>query len=381
MTSNHRPDRRRRWLGVAVLCPVALLAGCSSSKVVAKQAAPVVTAEEEAAGPVLAAERAYTVGNASRAMRLAERVGPLDPQFERASDIFERSRFEVESVALDWIDRIDLMMSRDQYPAARERARYLLAEFPIGDDLRAEVETRLKQIDEAVVVHEQKLAELDRQATDQLLRYDLDGAQTTLREAEGVARSISPERALARERAIAAIQLRIDQRKAQTAGDTEGAKASLKARRAVLKKRRPGERPSSIVEKPAEPPPAAAVPASDPGKDQQKVQDMLREATGAQKARDYYKAILAFEGVRRLDAKNEAARVALEALEPKRQALIKDNLAKANSHFLKQDLAGAVPFFKKVRELDPKNQEAREGLEMYENLERIRGNAGAVPPR
>jgi hypothetical protein len=76
--------------------------------------------------------------------------------------------------------------------------------------------------------------------------------------------------------------------------------------------------------------------------------------------------------VRELDPANAAAKVALEGLKSTREALIKEYLAKANESFLKQDLAGAVPFFKKVRVLDPTNQEAEEGLMMYENLERIR---------
>jgi tetratricopeptide (TPR) repeat protein len=169
------------------------------------------------------------------------------------------------------------------------------------------------------------------------------------------------------------VQLRLEQQKTPGPGEALADRNALKVRRQILKKKKQVEKPAPVVDKSA-----AAAPAPDPAQEQ-KVQELLRDATRFQKDKDYYQAIMAYEKVRRLDSKNEAAKVGLDALESKRQALIKDNLAKANAHFLKQDLAGAVPFYKKVRDLDPNNQEAREGLEMYENLERIRGNQAATP--
>ena len=364
-------------IGVATLGGV--LDGCASVSTASPVAAPVASIEGEPTDPIVAAERALTIGNSGRAVRLLERVGPLDPQFAKASDLLERARFEVEAVAIDWLDQIGGLLAKGELKEARERANYLASEFPLSDDLRAEVQLRLKQIDDAVPKSEQKLADLDREVTDQLLRHDLEGALQTLRSAEATARGIDPTRALARQRAIDAIQLRVDQQKDIAAGVPAADRNVLKARRANLRRKRSTEKPAAVLT-PDNAAMAKPLPVVDPAADQH-IQDLLREAARYQKEKDWYQAIMAFEKARRLDQKNETAKVALDSLESKRQALIKENLAKANAHFVKQDLAGAVPFFKKVRDLDPSNQEAREGLEMYENLERIRGNQAAAPPR
>ena len=136
----------------------------------------------------------------------------------------------------------------------------------------------------------------------------------------------------------------------------------------MVKKKKPTPAQAVKAPEPAPPPPAGDVAK------EQRVAELLKDAAKFQKEKNYFQAIVTYLEVRRQDVKNDSAKVALEALEPKRQALIKENLAKANEHFLKQDLAGAVPYYKKVRELDPANEQAREGLEMYENLARIRGN-------
>jgi tetratricopeptide (TPR) repeat protein len=371
-----RYGHHRLILGVTVA--VGLAQGCGSSNSAAPPPTAVGPLDGEPSDPIVAAERALTIGNSPRAVRLVEKIGPLDPQFEKASDILERARFEVEAVAIDWLDQIDGLVAKGELMEARDRANNLAAEFPLGDDLKGEVQLRLKQVDEATPKSEQRLADLDRQATDQLLRHDLEGALQTLRDAQATAHGIDPTRAFARQRAIDAIELRMDQQKAVAAGEPATDRNALKARRQNLRRKRPAEKPAAVVQpdKTAAKPPAAPDPAND-----QRIQELLRDAARYQKEKDWYQAIMAFEKVRRIDTKNEAAKVALDSLESKRQALIKDNLAKANAHFLKQDLAGAVPFFKKVRDLDPGNQEAREGLEMYENLERIRGNQAAGPPR
>ena len=87
---------------------------------------------------------------------------------------------------------------------------------------------------------------------------------------------------------------------------------------------------------------------------------MLRSATRHQRRKAYYDAIIGFEKVRQLEPSNEPARLALESLEKRRRTLIREYLGKANELVLRQDLAGAVPFFKKVRALDGDNEEAKE---------------------
>jgi tetratricopeptide (TPR) repeat protein len=369
-------NKRARLALTATWVAACGLGGCAASTTATAEVAPGAAVDGESSDPLVAAERALTMGNPVRAVRLVEKIGPLDPQFEKASDILERARFEVEAITVDWLDQIDALVQKGEIKIARERATYMAAEFPLTDDLRTEVDNRLKQIKAAYGRGEQRLAELDRQAGDQLTHHDLEAAAATLREAERAASGLDPARGLARERALLAVELRLEQQKTGGSGETPVDRSTLKIRRQSLRKKKPVDKPAPApaIDKPA----AVVAPVLDPA-NEQKIQELLRDGTRFQKEKDYYQAIMAYEKVRRLDSKNEAAKVALSSLESKRLALVADNLAKANAHFLKQDLARAVPFFKKVRDLDPNNQEAREGLEMYENLERIRGNQTATP--
>jgi len=324
------------------------------------------TAAEEA-DRLVSAERALAVGNSIRALKLVENVVPQDPQYDRASDILDRARYEVESVTVEWIDRIDTLIGKEQYRAADERLSYLLKAFPLAADLKAEAEERRRQIIEGMAKSDEQVAKLDREATEQLLRRDLAGAATSLKQAVEILRNVDPTRAYARERALETVLLRIEQQAAEARG--EGAeKGAYKTHRPMVKKKKPTPAQAVKAPEPAPPPPAGDVAK------EQRVAELLKDAAKFQKEKNYFQAIVTYLEVRRQDVKNDSAKVALEALEPKRQALIKENLAKANEHFLKQDLAGAVPYYKKVRELDPANEQAREGLEMYENLARIRGN-------
>ncbi len=311
-----------------------------------------------------AAEQAYSLGDPVRALAILDTLAADDPQKAKGAELLARAKTDAASMAEDWLKAIDGLIKRRDFRAARARGLYLLDHFPLTSETRAAIDERLRQVSDGVAEARQEILDLRNQAAEQLLRHDFVGAIKTLRRAEQLASAFNYRDALDIQRQITAAEFRFAQVRPLTVAD-----GRKKAGGGKIKRR--GDKEVGEAEE-LGPPPAE----NNYGKE---IQELLRLGARHQKGKAYFQAIVAFEKVRELDSENNAAKVALEGLKPAREALIKEYLAKANEFFLKQDLAGAVPFFQRVRRLDPGNQEAEEGLKMYENLERIRQQREGKP--
>ena len=304
---------------------------------------------------VVEAGQAYSVGDPVRAVRILDTLPAGDARRDETAGLRVKAQADVDAIAADWLAKMDSFVTKGQFRMARARGLYILEHFPVSDETRGAIEAKLEAIKRGVADARVEIRELRVQAADQLLRHDFVGGLRTLRRAEVTARKFNFRDALDIERQIAAAEFRF----AQERVPPEIALAD-KARKSKTGRKRRDKPNGGKTE----------VTAESPGA--KKIQDLLRLGSQHRKKREYHQAIVSFDNVRRLDPGNNAAKVALESLKRRRQDLIKEYLARANEHLLKQDLRNAYLLFLDVKELDPDNEEAIEGIEMYRNLERIR---------
>lgn len=100
--------------------------------------------------------------------------------------------------------------------------------------------------------------------------------------------------------------------------------------------------------------------------------EALKAAEAREAKEDFYEAIVLYQEVLRDEPDNSAARAALVRLAPRREALIESYHETAGRYFIRQQLEKAVPWFRKILVLEPANARALQGLQMYENLQRIK---------
>ena len=106
------------------------------------------------------------------------------------------------------------------------------------------------------------------------------------------------------------------------------------------------------------------------------VRDLVERARDYRKKGMLYEALVALEEAKRKDSDSAAVKLLIDELDDERARLIDEYLEIADRFFAKQDLEAAVPYFKRVRKLDPDNIRANEAIQMYQNLERIKQERG-----
>ncbi len=110
------------------------------------------------------------------------------------------------------------------------------------------------------------------------------------------------------------------------------------------------------------------------------VRDLIERARDYHKRSMFYEAIVALEEARHKDPESSAVKALLETLEEQRLRLVDEYLEIGDRYFAKQDLKAAVPYFRRVLKLDGENLRAKEAIQMYQNLERIKQERGAAAP-
>ena len=307
-------------------------------------------------------------GDLVAAARIFAAIPATDPDHQAAQRSLEVVQPDVTAIAQSWLRQVDRHIKQERFQAASKRLEYLFNNFSLDETTRQAVEQRLVVADQGLAGARANLEELDKQATPQVTAGDLAGALKTLRRAHGLARDVAPESLLDRERVIAALE----QRLSVTAKAVETPSPAPPEKR---RKRRRGEKEQPPSAQPAAAPPVAQPaeePESEATTEANRLRDLLEEAQTFLENKAYFNAIVDFLRVRELDRGNEPARAALAQLEPKRQELVQQYLETANRYFLQQDLESAVPYFRRVLLLEPDNEQAKKGLEMHYNLERIR---------
>ncbi|MEK7704088.1 MAG: hypothetical protein AAB426_03950, partial [Myxococcota bacterium] len=339
----------------------------------------------ERRGEVLAgtpgAERLLALGDPVGAAQLLRKAQPSDAGYAYAQELLGFASTQADAIARQWITELDGLVWEERYGDARTRAVHLLDEFPLAGELRDEVERRLHEIEQGLTLARANLEELDRQAEELLMMGSLVEAVPTLEEAFVVARQIGAERLYERERVLMALRLRSAGAEGFGASVASASTEPPAAKRSGTSRKRAEAKATSGPTTPSTPAVTMAVgpPASDAATSS-KVRRLLANAARYLKGQAYFNAIVAYLKVRELEPQNAEAPAALEDLEPHRQVLISDLVDNANRRFLNQDLEGAEPYFRKVLLIDPFNEQAVQGLQMFENLKRIRNEAGAKTP-
>ncbi len=306
-------------------------------------------------------------GDLVAAARIYAAVPESDPDHAAAQRALEGVQPDVTAIAQTWLRQVDRNIKQERFQAAGKRLEYLFNNFNLDEATRHEVEGRLVVADQGAAAARANLEELDKQAAPLIAAGDHAAALKTLRRANGLARDIAPDSLLDRERIIAALEQRLT-----AAAKAVEPVAPVPAKERPRKRRRGEKEPTPAVA----PAPAAPAPVeeadSEATNEANRLRDLLEEAQTFLENRAYFNAIVDFLRVRELDRGNETARAALAQLEPKRQELVQQYLETANRYFLQQDLESAVPYFRRVVLIDPDNEQAKKGLEMHYNLERIR---------
>lgn len=358
--------------GAVVLCAVVAAACSPSSNDVPppKPAPPPVVAPAPAsyADGVAALRR----GDVINAVALLQQVPSTDPDYRKSLEALIKARAEADAVRDAWLRQIDRLLRQRRLQAARAHTEHMLEQFPLDDVARPVVEARLLAIDQARVAALADIEVLDEQTSELLEREDWVGALRAMRQAQGLAREVLPDTVLVRGRVISATEVRAAKlglaAKPEPAGKDKDKDKESKAQR------NGGQRRKAAGGKEAEAPAQTQTQTQtepDEESSEPKVHDLLRSAAGFQQSKAYFNAIVAYLQVRELDPTNESAKIALDALDAKRRELVDEYLRIANDYFLKQDLASAVPYFRRVLLLDKSNEAAIKGLQMHYNLERI----------
>jgi hypothetical protein len=328
----------------------------------------------EITGGISEGERELTLGNPGLAAKILERIPADDSSYAYAQQLLGVAKEEIESIARHWLADIDLLIATQQYTEALARCRFLVAELPLAAEARDEVEKRQKEIEEARQDAEVMLEDTASVARDYLLANDHEAALRALRSARSLVWELDRDRALVWERIISAADLRLEK--------AEGGKK--KARRTAALGQPPPPAKGKRKGKGADAEPAipdqgalgsaAAEPAV--ASEQLNAGSLMRQADGHRDRKDFFRAIQTYHAVLKVERGHPGATAALKELEPQRQALIKEYMDKAQEHFLRQNLAAAAPYYKRVLALEPGHEGASEGLKMHENLERIRRESG-----
>lgn len=312
-------------------------------------------------------------GDLVAAARIYAAIPASDPDHGAARKALEEVQPDVDAIAQSWLRQVDRHIKQERFQAACKRLEYLFNNFSLDETTRQAVEQRLVVADQGVAATKANLEELDKQAQPLIASGDNAAALKTLRRAHWLARDIAPESLLDRERVIAAL----DQRVALTAKTVDPAPTPPKEK---PRRRRRGEKevpaaaptPAPASASTSAAPAAADEPEAEVKSEASRLRELIDEAQTFLENKAYFNAIVDFLRARELDRNNDTVRNALTQLEPKRQELVAQYLESANRYYLQQDLESAVPYFRRVLLLEPDNEQAKKGLEMHYNLERIR---------
>jgi tetratricopeptide (TPR) repeat protein len=282
---------------------------------------------------------------------------------------------DVAVIAQVWLKTVERNIKQERFVAAKKRLEYILDFFMLDDALRSAIENKLQDVDQSAALEHANLEELDKQVLPLMQSGDLDSALKVMRRGLNVARDAAPDSLLERERRIAAVQEHTGARVEAAIAAAPPPKEPPKQTRD--KRRRKNDKSDVPVAQVT--PVAIATPSALPSDDmaepesvQPRVPELTEQAQAFQENKSYFNAIVTWSRVRQLDPSNDQASRALTQLEPKRQALVLEYLETANKYFQQQDLESAVPYFRRVLALDAGNEQAKKGLEMHYNLERIR---------
>jgi len=351
-------------LRLAVLAWVLFALGCAGTR-------PVAYVHGEKLTGTAGAEKALALGDPVHALEILDRVRQSDSSYAYAQELTTFARKQAHDLLAAWVKEIDGLLWEQRFREARDRCLYIQDNFPLSEAEQQKITGQINDAKQGLTEAAANLEEVDKQAEELLAHNDIKGALQPLAEAYTLAREVFPEQVLARERMVLATRMRLPKDiafnfDANTPFELGVEKPHVVVAKPVKKARKPGEKLEAAAEASA----AAAAEASAAGA-VLRVDELLARANRYLQRKVYFNAIAAFLDVLAIEPDNGTAKNALASLEPQRQQILRDLLNEANAHYLKQDLAGAEPYFRRVLLIDRKNEQAQHGLQMYQNLQRI----------
>lgn len=356
----------------------ALAAACGHPEQSTPPRAAPTTASKPSAPPSKSyadGAKALEAGDTVEAARIFAAVPEASPDYGRARAQLSSLTLEIASIAQVWLKQVDKSTRAEHYQNAHKRLEHMLEHFVLDDATRAHVEKRLQEVDQDAAIAVANLETLDQQTPAFVASGDLLHALQNMRRALQIARDAAPDGVLDRERRISALEQRLGPVPTTTKPSEPVASARKDTRR--KNRREPAAAPASASTVTPTVVAGASTSTDDvadvePLSEENRLTGLLEEADAFRENKAYFNAIVGYTRVRSIDRDNGRARAALNELEPQRQELVRTYLDAANRHFQQQDLARAVPYFRKVLLLEPDNIQAKKGLEMHYNLERIR---------
>ncbi len=102
------------------------------------------------------------------------------------------------------------------------------------------------------------------------------------------------------------------------------------------------------------------------------VRDLVERARDYRRRGMLYEALVTLEEAKRKDSDAAGVKLLIDELDEERRALIEEYLEIADRFFAKQDLEAAVPYFRRVKKLEPDNIRANEAIHMFQTREKIK---------
>jgi tetratricopeptide (TPR) repeat protein len=257
-----------------------------------------------------------------------------------------------------WLEKGDAWAKQGNLIQSLRYYSDLARSLPPGDPLRAKFQKKAIELDFALDSFRYTRDQLLIQAQKEISQGQYASARAHLIAAREQAQKVNLAFAVRNERLLEECNRRLPpQPDPQT-----------KAVEPAPRVEKPGEGAAAAEtpERKVSPEPATAVVHEDP------VRVFLNKARGHMQRKEFPEAILAVRKVLSIAPLNVEAADLMQKLEPAQKELVSDYMKKASAFSAKEDLESAVPFYRKVLELEPDNLRAKEGLQMYERLKKLK---------
>jgi tetratricopeptide (TPR) repeat protein len=302
------------------------------------------------------AQQAYAAGNVIDTAGLLRNVPESSPDYTKAKAQLAQVGAKADKLVAKLIARADDMVNDGLVQRAIPLLTDLLAR--VGGDKRADIEKKLQAARDKLVVVKQEYEDKIARGKDRLRGGDAREASRLLTRAADIADDNDLPWGFAEQQLLE--QARIDapaptQRVSQHDSDP----------------RRRHRRPVAETE--------MIVGSVDTFASQvqeiarlKNVRDLVDKARDFKKKGMLYEALVTLEEAHAKDPDSPAVKLGLEALEDDRSRLVDGYLEVADRYYAKQELEAAVPYFRRVLRLEPDNLRAKEAVQMFQNLEKIK---------
>jgi tetratricopeptide (TPR) repeat protein len=305
------------------------------------------------------AQAAQAKGNIVAAYALARNVNPNSPNAAAAQKLAEQLAPKVEKLQVRLVQKADDAVTLGFLNRGILFYQEVLARFSLGADRQKDVEKKQAAAKEQLAKLKSEFESKLRSARESFARGDSFDAYRAFTRAADMADDQGFEWTFEEEQQL------------------ELARADLPESKRAAVSRAPKKKRRATSAQPQEA--EAIVGAVDTFATQEQEISKLKSVRDlVERARDYrrrgmlYEALVTLEEAKRKDSDAAGVKLLIDELDEERRALIEEYLEIADRFFAKQDLEAAVPYFRRVKKLEPDNIRANEAIHMFQTLEKIK---------